>query len=68
MPSHKVEMKIPTTKMVQHADVVFEVFDDDGKLGELRVSQGGVDWYPRAAQIPAKLSWERFAEVMEERR
>ncbi len=68
MPSHKVEMKIPTTKMVQHADVVFEVFDEEGKLGELRVSQGGVDWYPRAAQIPAKLSWEQFAAVMDRRR
>jgi hypothetical protein len=68
MPSHKVEMKIPTTKMVQHADVVFEVDDDEGKLGELRVSQGGVDWYPRGAQIPAKLSWEQFAAVMEQRR
>jgi hypothetical protein len=56
MPSHWVEMKIPTTKVVQHADVVFEAHDDGGKLGELRVSQGGVDWYPRAAQIEALLS------------
>jgi hypothetical protein len=68
MPSHLVEMKIFMTKVVQHADVVFEVFDDDGKLGELRVSQGGVDWYPRGAQIPAKLSWEQLARVMEDQR
>jgi hypothetical protein len=68
MPSHLVEMKIPTTKVVQHADVVFEVFDDDGKLGELRVSQGGVDWYPRGAKLPAKLSWEQLARVLEEQR
>jgi hypothetical protein len=47
---------------------VFEVFDDEGKIGELRVSQGGIDWYPRGAQIPAKLSWEQFAAVMAERR
>ena len=68
MPSHLVEMKIPTTKVVQHADVVFEVYDDDGKMGELRVSQGGVDWYPRGAQIPARLSWETFDAVMADRR
>jgi hypothetical protein len=68
MASHLVEMKIPTTKVVQHADVVFEVYDDDGKMGELRVSQGGVDWYPRGAQIPAKVSWEKFNAVMAERR
>jgi len=68
MPSHKVEMKIPTTKVVQHADVVFEIHDDDGKMGELLGSQGGADWYPRGAQIPAKFSWEQFNTVMAERR
>jgi hypothetical protein len=68
MPSHWVEMKIPTTKVVQHADVVFEVYDDEGKLGELRVSQGGVDWYPRGAQIPAQLTWEQLARALEQHR
>ena len=32
MPRHDVEMSIPTTKMVLHADVVFEVRSDDEKL------------------------------------
>lgn len=68
MPAHLVQMKIPTTKVVQHADVVFEVFDDTGKLGELRVSQGGVDWYRRNAQIPTKLTWERFDTLMNDLR
>ena len=43
MPRHDVEMKIPTTKMVLHADVIFEVRSDDEKLGELHVSQGSID-------------------------
>ena len=53
-------MRIPTSKVVLHADVVFEVWSDDKKLGELRVSQGGVDWRPGNAQIAAKLRWEQF--------
>ena len=46
MPRHDVDMSIPTSKVVLHADVVFEVRSDGEKLGELRVSQGGVDWRP----------------------
>lgn len=68
MPRHDVDMSIPTSKVVLHADVVFEVRSDDVKLGELRVSQGGVDWRPANAQIPAKLTWEQFDQVMDERR
>jgi hypothetical protein len=68
MPRHDVEMRIPTSKVVLHADVVFEVRSDDVKLGELRISQGGVDWRPGNAQIAAKLRWEQFAKLMDERR
>ena len=68
MPRHDVDMSIPTSTVVLHADVVFEVRSDGEKLGELRVSQGGVDWRPGNAQIPAKLRWEQFDKLMNERR
>jgi hypothetical protein len=68
MARHDVDMRIPTTKMVLHADVVFEVRSDDDKLGELRVSQGSIDWYPRSAQRGVSLSWEQFDRLMTERR
>jgi hypothetical protein len=68
MPRHDVSVSIPTSKVVLHADVVFEVRSDDVKLGELRVSQGGIDWRPGSAQIPANLSWEQFNRLMNERR
>jgi hypothetical protein len=68
MAHHDVEMSIPTTKMVLHADVVFEVRSDDEKLGELRISQGTIDWIPRRAQIPVSLTWEQFDRIMAEHR
>jgi hypothetical protein len=68
MPAHDVEMSIPTTKVVLHADVVFEIRSDDEKLGELRVSQGSIDWYPSNAKIPVKLSWEQFDRLMRDQR
>jgi len=68
MARHEVEMSIPTTKVVLHADVVFEVRSDDEKLGELRVSQGTIDWFPRRAQIPVRLTWEQFDRIMSDHR
>ncbi|MGZ4676598.1 MAG: hypothetical protein ACXVJ7_18880 [Acidimicrobiia bacterium] len=68
MPRHDVEMSIPTTKMVLHADVVFEVRSDGEKIGELRVSQGTIDWYPRSAHHGVSLTWEQFDQLMEQRR
>jgi len=68
MPIHDVEMSIPTTKVVLHADVVFEVRSDGEKLGELRISKGTIDWAPALARNPAQLSWEQFDRLMRERR
>ncbi len=68
MAQHEVDMRIPTTKMVLHADVVFEVRSDGAKFGELRVSKGTIDWCPANAQIPAKLTWEQFDQLMQRRR
>ncbi len=68
MAQHEVDMRIPTTKIVLHADVIFEVRSDGTKLGELRVSQGTIDWYPSNAKIPAKLTWEQFDRLMQDRR
>lgn len=47
-------------------DIVFVVSDADGKLGELHVSKGTVDWLPRNAQTRDRLPWDRFGQVMEE--
>jgi hypothetical protein len=68
MPRHDVEMKIPTTKVVLHADVVFEVRSDGEKLGELHVSQGTIDWYPRSSRKGVTLRWEQFDRIMEAHR
>jgi hypothetical protein len=66
VPTHDVEMSIPTTKVVLHADVVFEVRSDGEKLGELRISKGTLDWAPSSAKIPIRMTWEQFDRFMRE--
>ena len=57
-------MSIPTTKVVLHADVVFEIRSDGEKLGELRISKGTIDWAPSNAKVPYRRSWEQFDRLM----
>lgn len=66
--AHQIDMKIPTTKAVLHADVVFEIRSDGEKLGELHISKGSIDWYHANARKPTRLRWERFDQVMEQLR
>jgi hypothetical protein len=49
----------------EHA-VVFRVRNEEGLIGELKVSKGGLRWYPKASKYHHFRSWERFADLMEE--
>jgi hypothetical protein len=66
--AHQIDMTIPTTKSVMHADVVFEIRSNGEKLGELHVSKGTIDWYHANARKPTSLRWEAFDRVMEAQR
>ena len=65
MAKHKVVFSIPNKEVV-NSDVVFEIFGDDTKIGELRISKGGLDYYSRDKKYPKKLTWEQFNRLMED--
>ena len=47
-------------------DTVFDVHIDGLKRGELHISKGGVDWWPRSSKVyKHTLSWTRLAEMLE---
>jgi hypothetical protein len=47
-------------------DIVLVVSNEHGKMGELRISRGSVDWWAkRNRETPTTLRWERFAHEME---
>ena len=63
----RVKVRIPELSLnVQ--DVVFIVHGlDKEKIGELHLSSGSIDWWPRSVRTnPIRLKWWKFAEVMEE--
>ena len=65
MPEHRVTVTSPPREL-GNSDTVYHVFADGEKLGELRISRGGVDWWPRDAKRHGELlTWEQFAARME---
>ena len=64
MAKHRVEVHQPS-RAVLHSDVWFEVWRDDEKLGELRVSKGTIDWRPGKRHTTIRKTWEQFSRLME---
>jgi len=63
---HKIKMSIPD-QILNGQDVTFSVHIDGTKRGELRVSEGGLDWWPAYAKTKViSKSWADLAKFMEE--
>ena len=63
--AHEVSLNL-ATKLVLHRDVTIEVKKDGKKLGSVLVSKGNLEWLPAGNSVNKKrLSWARFAELME---
>lgn len=64
MADHTIRMSVPWVELGGQ-DVVFEVIIDDSKRGQLQISEGGLDWYPRGGRVPRTTSWEALARFLE---
>ena len=51
---------------IKKKDVVFKIYSDGRKFGELRLSQGAVVWRGRKDKIGRKMRWSKFDKVMQE--
>jgi hypothetical protein len=64
MPAHDIDVTIPA-QTVLNKDMEISVRSDGRLFGRLRVSRGSIDWLPANSPISRRMSWEKFAEVME---
>jgi hypothetical protein len=65
MAVHEVTFTIPQ-KVALSNDVEFVIKSDGEKLGTLMISKGNIEWMTAGAKVKkSRLSWEKFAEVME---
>ncbi|GEM_PF-1188233 len=68
MASHQVIITGIPRLLVGANDIVFEVKENDAKLGELKVSQGNLFWLPSGSRrgIGRVLKWSQFAKLAKE--
>lgn len=65
VPEHRIEMSQPS-KQVINSDVRFDIYSNKEKLGTMTISKGSIDWWPKRKQSGKRISWEKFAGVMNE--
>jgi hypothetical protein len=68
MPQHEIHLFIPKSIEVVNKDIEVTVYEDDEKLGTLRISKGSLDWTPRNGKNARHMRWGEFAKLMTTRR
>jgi len=67
MASHDVVMSQPADHVVR-SDIKFRIKVNGEKLGELHISKGNIEWWPKGnKRNKLRLSWSKFAELFEEK-
>lgn len=65
MAKHEIRMD-QSLRDLGKVDVVLQVVIDGSKRGELHVSKGGVDWWPRSSKrTKHTVTWSKLAELLE---
>jgi hypothetical protein len=63
MATHNVKVNLPWRELGK-SDVQFEIFQGKKKLGRIKISKGGIDWYPKNKKYPKKMGWAKFDRIM----
>ena len=61
---YSVDVQLPSRPLGK-ADAIFEIKTKEGKLGELRISNGSLVWFPVNARKGHRVDWKKFGEFME---
>lgn len=65
MASHNLYFEVPTRE-IGKKDVLFHVYRDGKKFGSITISKGNLEWYPKNAKKPYKVSWIAFDKIIRE--
>jgi hypothetical protein len=65
MSQHKVKFTVPE-RPVGNADIIFTVYADQEKFGELRLSKGNIVWYPANKVYGYTLTWTKLDDLARE--
>jgi hypothetical protein len=63
--AHKISLELAHAIPIGNVDIKLPVRNGNTLVGTLTISQGGVDWRKANARIPTKVTWKKFADLME---
>ena len=63
--AHRIAVSVPEIELANR-DLIIVVSSDGEKLGELRISKGGLDWWPKDAKTKKRRkTWAQLKTFME---
>lgn len=65
MAKHNVSFELPKREMGK-VDADFFIQKDGATLGQIRISKGGLDYYPANRKKPIKIGWTQFDKMVKE--
>ncbi len=64
---HSVKAQLSVVELSRAGTALtLEIHGKEGKLGELEIGRGALYWKGRSQQAAKRISWTRFAEMMDE--
>ena len=65
MPVHEINVTVPA-QSIKNADMEIVIDADGRRFGRVKISRGSIDWVPANGTVTRRLSWEKFAQLMDE--
>lgn len=63
MPKHDVYATLPNA-LLGKMDAYFDIYQDGKKLSTITISKESIEWYPKNAKQPYKMSWSKFDKMI----
>ena len=61
--AHRITFSLPSLQLYK-TDATIIISKNNGKLGEIKLSKGGIDYYPNKRKTAITLSWSAFDKMM----
>jgi hypothetical protein len=66
MATHDVTITTLPRLLIGGNDICFEIREGSNKLGELRISQGNLEWHPSGYSYPFSIEWDYLTDIAKE--
>lgn len=63
--AHRITFSLPSMQLYK-TDATIIVTKNKEKLGEIKLSKGGLDYYPSKRKTPIKITWSKFDSLIKE--